>query len=49
MIKQTLQTGVLVIGAGAAGLPAALAAAEAGAEVLLVNETIGNDMAQTIR
>ena len=38
MIKQTLQTGVLVIGAGAAGLRAALAAAEAGAEVLLVNK-----------
>ena len=38
MIKQTLETGVLVIGAGAAGLRAALAAAEAGADVLLVNK-----------
>ena len=38
MVKQTLATGVLVIGGGAAGLRAALAAAEAGADVLLVNK-----------
>ena len=38
MMGQTLETGVLVIGGGAAGLRAALAAAEAGADVLLVNK-----------
>lgn len=38
MATQMLETGVLVIGGGAAGLRAALAAAEAGAEVLVVNK-----------
>ena len=37
-MNQTLETGVLVIGGGAAGLRAALAAAEDGADVLLVNK-----------
>ena len=37
-MKQTLETGVLVIGGGAAGLRVALSAAEAGADVLLVNK-----------
>lgn len=37
-ITQRIQTDVLVIGAGAAGLRAALAAAEAGSKVLIVNK-----------
>jgi succinate dehydrogenase/fumarate reductase flavoprotein subunit len=38
MLTQTLETGVLVIGGGGAGLRAALAAAENGAAVTLVNK-----------
>ncbi|MDU4959331.1 MAG: FAD-binding protein [Sporomusaceae bacterium] len=37
-LEKTLETDVLIIGGGAAGLRAALAAAEAGAQVLIVNK-----------
>lgn len=38
-IKQTVTTQILVIGAGLAGLSAALSAREVGAEVILIEKT----------